>query len=293
MGEATGVSVQDVVAGLAVGSIYALVALGLTLIYGVLRLIHVAHAGVYTLGAYVGFLVSAVGYPLPAGLLAAMIVGALGGMAMERLVYRPLLAQPPLVPLIASIGLFILLEDLFRVVFGPQIQAFAPGAQAATVRWGSVTLAVPQLVIAVVALALLALASWILGKTRVGLAWRALAQDMEIAQALGMPLPRLVSLAFALASALGAAAGVLVAWSYNEVYPTMGSVPAYKALAVVVLGGLGNALGTMLAGLLLGVVESLVVARVGYLLPRDAIAFVALVLVLLVRPSGLFTRGGS
>lgn len=287
------VGVQEWVSGIATGGIYALVALGLSLVYGVLRIIHVAHAALYTLGAYAGFLAYRASGSLLLAVLAATATGALGGVAVERLVYRPLLGTPPLVPLIASIGLFILLEDLFRIVFGAQIQAFDPAAQPLNIRMGKATLSLPQLVIVAVTAALLGMAWWVLVRTRVGLAWRALAQDMEMAQAVGMPLPWLVSLAFALASALGAAAGVLVAWSYNEVYPFMGTVPAYKALAVVVLGGLGNPVGTVLAGFLLGVVESLVVAQVGFVLPRDAIAFVALVLVLLFRPAGLFAREGA
>lgn len=281
---------QQVAAGLVLGSLYALLALGLAMVYGVLRILHVAHAGVFAAGAYAA-LVTAPRGGTWVGVAAAVGVCAAAGLLAERFVYRPLLDQPPLVPLIASIGLFILVEDLLRLVFGPYIQAFpirSPfgGGEVAGVRLTGNDV----LILATTALLLVGL-SLLLHRTTLGLAWRAVASDLEVARMMGIDTNRVVALNLAVGSALAGIAGVLVALYYNQVYPTMGSVVGYKALAIIVLGGLGSVLGTASAGLLLGVVESLLVAQVGFVLPRDAIAFVALILVLLARPRGLL--GGS
>lgn len=281
---------QQVVAGLVLGSLYALLALGLTMVYGVLRILHVAHAGVFAAGAYAA-LVTAPRLGAWGGVAAAVGVCAVGGLLAERFVYRPLLDQPPLVPLIASIGLFILLEDLLRLLFGPYIQAFPIRSPLPAVELGGVRLTGNDLVILVVTGSLLVGLYLLLHRTNLGLAWRAVASDLEVARMLGIDTNRVVALNLAVGSALAAVAGVLVALYYNQVYPTMGSVVGYKALAIIVLGGLGSVLGTAAAGLLLGVVESLLVAQVGFVLPRDAIAFCALILVLLARPRGLV--GGS
>jgi len=281
---------QQVAAGLVLGSLYALLALGLAMVYGVLRILHVAHAGVFAAGAYAA-LVTAPRVGAWGGVAAAVGVCAVGGLFAERFVYRPLLDQPPLVPLIASIGLFILVEDLLRLVFGPYIQAFPirpplQGLEVAGVRLtgnDALTLATTALLLGGLYL--------LLHRTTLGLAWRAVASDLEVARMMGINTNRVVALNLAVGSALAGIAGVLVALYYNQVYPTMGSVVGYKALAIIVLGGLGSVLGTAAAGLLLGVVESLLVAQVGFVLPRDAIAFIALILVLLARPRGLV--GGS
>ncbi|HYF91186.1 MAG TPA: branched-chain amino acid ABC transporter permease [Symbiobacteriaceae bacterium] len=285
---------QQIVNGVVTGGIYALVALGLTMIYGVLRLLHVAHAGIYALGAYAGLLVYGVTHQFVVALTAAMVICAAAGFLTQRFLYRPLMGTPPLVPLIASIGLFIFLGDAYRLAFGAQTLPFREGlAEPTPYRVGPIAITGTQLVILGVAALLLALTWYIINKTRLGLAWRAVAGDLEIAQAMGIDLNRSVAMNFALGSALAAAAGLLVAYHYNEVFPTMGDVPAYKMLAIVVLGGLGNPLGTVAAGFLIGLAETLVVAFAGYLLPRDAIAFVALIIILMIRPQGLFARKGA
>ncbi len=279
---------QQLLNGTTVGSTYALIALGLTMVYGVLRILHIAHAGIFTLGAYVGLAVYARTASLPAAFLAAMALCALAGVLVEHWLYRPLLGAPRIAPLIASIGLFIFLEDLFRLLGGPYVLAFELGAEVRPLHVAGASLTGAQVLTLVVTVLLLAAVWLMVTKTWVGLAWRAAAQDLAMAQALGVNVPRIVSLNFALGSALAGAAGVLIGVLYNAVSPTMGSVPAYKALAVIVLGGLGNVWGTVAAGLLLGLVETFLVGVVGGLLPRDAIAFVALILMLLFRPAGLF-----
>jgi len=283
---------QQLVNGLIIGSIYALIALGLTMIYGVLRILHVAHAGIYALGAYAGLVAYGLSQSFLLALLAAMVVAGAAGFGIQRYIYRPLFGTPPLVPLIASIGLFIFMEDLYRLIFGPNIIPLNAVWPSFALQWRGVKVTETQLVILLVTGLLLAVVWFFTEKTRLGLAWKAVAQDLEIAQAMGVNANLAVASNVVLGSVLAAAAGVLVAANYNEVYPTMGSVPAYKMLAIVVLGGLGNPVGTVLAGLLIGLVETLVVAYLGYKLPRDAIAFLALILVLMLKPQGLFARKG-
>jgi branched-chain amino acid transport system permease protein len=279
---------QQIINGITVGSTYALIALGLTMVYGVLRILHIAHAGVFALGAYVGMYAYGRTGSLPAALAAAMLACAAVGVMIQRWLYRPLLAQPRIVPLIASIGLFIFMEDLYRLLAGPYVLAFQIGAQVRPLQISGAALTAPQALTLAVTAALL-VAVWLLvGKTWLGLGWRAAAQDLPMAEAVGVNAHRVIALNFAFGSALAGAAGVLIGLLYNAVSPTMGSVPAYKALAVIVLGGLGNVWGTVAAGLLLGLVETFMVGIAGGLLPRDSIAFVALILVLLFRPTGLF-----
>jgi branched-chain amino acid transport system permease protein len=279
---------QQLINGITVGSTYALIALGLAMVYGVLRVLHIAHAGVFALGAYVGLVVYARTASLPGAFLAAMAACAVVGVVIQHWLYRPLLTQPRIVPLIASIGLFIFMEDLFRLLGGPYVVAFQVGAQVRPLVFAGAAVTPAQLLTLAVTVVLLAAVWLLVNRTWIGLGWRAAAQDLGMAGALGVNAPRIVALNFAFGSAVAGAAGVLMGLLYNAVYPTMGSVPAYKALAVIVLGGLGNVWGTVVAGLLLGLVETFLVGVVGGLMPRDSIAFVALIVMLLFRPQGLF-----
>jgi branched-chain amino acid transport system permease protein len=278
---------QQLVNGLTVGSLYALMALGLTMVYGVMRVLHIAHAGVFTLGAYAGLAVFQATGSFWVALAGAMAAAVLAGLAMERWVYWPLMATPPITTLIASIGVFIALEEIYRIVAGPQPYGFEVRLALPDVRVGGLLVTAPQLLVALVTGALL-LGLWLLlARTGVGLAIRAVSQDGEMATACGMDPRRVVVLTFAIGSALAGAAGMLVGIFYNSVSPTMGSVTAYKGLAIIVLGGLGSIPGTVLGGLIVGVVETLVIGLVDFPLPRDAWAFLAMIGVFLVRPQGL------
>jgi branched-chain amino acid transport system permease protein len=281
--------VQQVVNGLTIGAIYAIVASGLTLVYGVLRILHVAHAGIYALGGYLGVAAYARTHSLALAFAAAMAGSGVAGWLVQRWIYLPLLSQPRIVPLIASIGLYIALEDMFRLVAGPYSLAFSARLPTGSLTVGTVTFTPAQVLVAAVGAPLLAAAWWVLTRTKVGLAWRALADDPPMAAASGVDVGRAVGLNFLLGSSLAGAAGVLVGVFFNAVEPTMGSVPAYKGLAIIVLGGLGSYPGAVAAALLLGVVEAVAIGTVG-LLPRDALAFIALIAILLVRPQGLWGR---
>lgn len=281
---------QQLVNGLTVGSLYALMALGLTMVYGVLRVLHIAHAAVFTLGAYGGLWTFAATGSFWLALLGAMAAAVAAGLAMERWVYWPLLAKPPIATLIASIGVFIALEEVYRIVAGPEPHAFSVPLRVRDVRLAGVLVTAPQVLVIAVTVALL-VALWLfLTRTSLGLALRAVSQDREMAAACAMNVRRIVSLNFALGSALAGAAGMLVGVYYNSVSPTMGDVTAYKGLAIIVLGGLGSIPGTVLGALLIGIVETVFIGLVEFPFPRDAWAFLAMIAVFLLRPQGLLGR---
>ena len=279
-----------IVQGVVLGCIYALIAVGLTLVYGLLRVLHVAHAGLFTLGGYIGVLVTNATGSLLLSMAAAILIVGILGMVIYRLCYHPLLNRPPYVALIASIGLFIAMEEIYRLVFGPYGLSFAhPPLQQIFPVFGMNLKMAEIAVITIVAVSVAAL-HMLAKHTRIGIAWRASVTVPDMAQSFGVDIIRVRYLNFFIASALAAVAGVMVALLNNLVEPTMGSVPSYKALAIIVLGGLGNVRGTLVASLMLGVLESLGTIYLGFLLDRDAIAFVFLIAVLMIRPQGLFGR---
>lgn len=284
-------ALELVAQGLVQGSLYALIALGLTLVYGLLRILHVAHAALFTLGAYVGVLVCNASGSLPLAFACAALVAGLAGVAMYRLAYRPLLGQPPFVALIASIGLFIAAEETFRIVFGAQGLSFAePPLQGQVALFAGLQFKQAELMVMVGTAAIIGLLAWLQARTRVGVACQATVSDPQMAESFGISLQRVRDINFLVGSALAGFAGVWVALLNNLVEPTMGSVPSYKALAIIVLGGLGSVPGTLAASLVLGVVESFGTIYLGSLLDRNAIAFAFLIAVLMVRPQGLFAR---
>lgn len=279
--------VDLVLQGLINGSTYALIAVGLTLIYGLLRVLHIAHAGLFTLGAYLTVLLTEpLGSLWFALALASILVGLLG-MLIYRLVYEPLLGKPPFVALVASIGLFILMEELFRLIFGPYGESFVQPPLTGRLEFGSLGIRNAELVVLISAAVLLTALGAFTRYTRIGVGWRATVSDPVVAASFGVNAIQTRYVCFFLASALAAYAGGLVAVLNNLVEPTMGAVPSYKMLAIIVLGGLGNVRGTLIASLILGVAESIGTIKFGHLLDRDSIAFVVLIVVLMIRPQGL------
>jgi branched-chain amino acid transport system permease protein len=274
--------------GIVQGSIYALIALGLTLVYGLLRVLHVAHAALFTLGGYLGVIVTNATGSLALALVVAMVVSGLVGMAIYRFAYAPLLSQPPFVALIASIALFIASEEIYRILFGPYGLSYdRPPLQGRFELFPGFLLQYGEALVIGLATALLALLAWLSANTRTGIAWRATVTDPDMARTFGISTQSVRYLNFFVGSALAAVAGVLVALLNNLVEPTMGSVASYKALAIIVLGGLGSIPGTLLAAMLLGVIEAYGTIYLGMLLDRDALAFAFLILVLMFRPQGL------
>ena len=274
--------------GLLQGSIYALIAVGLTLVYGLLRILHVAHAGLYTLGGYFGVLVfNSTGSLALGGVIAMLGVGIIG-VIIYRLCYEPILNQPPYVPLIASIGLFIAMEELYRILFGSYGVTYTNPPLQKMMPFGGLYLRQGEWVTMLASIVLIGGLAWLSRRTRLGLAWRATVTDPQMAESFGIDPIRVRYLNFFIGSILAGAAGMIVGILNNLVEPTMGSVPSYKALAIIVLGGLGSVRGTLVAALALGVVESFGTIYLGAVLNRDAIAFVFLILVLMVRPQGMF-----
>ena len=274
--------------GLVQGSIYALIALGLTLVYGLLRILHVAHAALFTLGGYLGVIVTNASGSLPLAMLVSMVVVGFVGMAMYKLAYEPLLSKPPYIALIASIALFIASEEIFRIVFGPYGLSYEnPPLQGYFEIFDGFFLKYAEALVIGLSVVMLSVLGWLSGHTRLGVSWRATVTDPDMARAFGINAQRVRYLNFFIGSALAASAGVLVALLNNLVEPTMGSVPSYKALAIIVLGGLGNIRGTLVVAMTIGVLESFGTIYLGHLMDRDALAFGFLILVLMFRPQGL------
>lgn len=274
--------------GLIFGCMYALMAVGLTLVYGLLRILHIAHAAVYAFGAFITVIVANATGSIALGMLVAIAASAILGMLIYRLLYQPLLSFPPYVPMIASMGLLIFMEDGFRIVFGEQGLTFTRNPYP-TLTYNVFGLTINAVQIAMFAATAVCLTALILftTKTRVGIAWRATVSNPKIATSFGVDAIKVRYLNFLIGSALAALAGVLIALLNNYVEPTMGFVVSYKALAIIVLGGLGSVRGTLIASFALGLVESFGTIMVGKYLDRDALAFLFLIVVLLVRPQGL------
>ncbi len=278
--------------GVIQGAIYALIALGLTLVYGLLRILHVAHAALFTLGGYIGVLVTNGSGSFFLALMTAMLVVGVVGMSTYTIIYKPLLSRTPLIALIASIGIFIASEELFRIFFGAYGLSYAkPPLQSQIEILPGIPLSQARILVVILAVGLLSGIGWLAIHTRIGIAARATVVDPQMASSSGVNVEIIRYGSFFIGSAFAGAAGVMVSLLNNLVEPTMGAVPSYKALAIIVLGGLGSVRGALVASLALGIIESFGTIYVGHLLDRDSIAFAFLIMVLMVRPQGLLTRG--
>lgn len=276
-------------------AIYSLIAVGLATIYGVLRIFHVAHAAVYTCGAYAALLLSRYTTNLWAALVVSAAAGMTVGLGIYYIAYRPLLSRPASAGFLASVGVYILIAALLALdpFLGADAHRLKLTGGLPAVTFGSVTLSSIQVTMIAVDIVALLAVGLIVGKTKVGLGWRALTADREMAGVNGVPVPRSVALNMALGSALAAIAGVLFAVYTGQVRADMGDVISYKAFIFVVLGGLGSIRGSAFAALLVATVEELVLRYAGGIFPRDAIAFAVLIVVLIARPNGLFSIAGS
>ena len=277
--------------GLVWGCTYALMALGLTLVYGLLRILHVAQATVFTLGAYVGLRVANPSGSLALAFAAAALAAGVFGPLIYRLIYQPILDKPPFVALVASIGVLIAMEDGFRLIFGPYGLSFTHNTWFTTpVSFAGMTLNLVQIWVVLAGVLLLTAFALFATRTRAGVAWRATVSDPAMAESFGVSVIGVRYLNFLIASVLAGVAGVLVGLLNNLVEPGMGGLISYKGLAIIVLGGLGNVPGTLVASLLLGVVESFGTVFLDKVMDRDAIAFLFPILILMVRPQGLLGK---
>ena len=281
--------------GVVLGSLYALIALGYTMVYGILRLINFAHGDIYMLGAFMGLFASrwlhagespSFGKALVV-LLTSMLACALIGMVIERLAYKPVRKSPRLSALITAIGVSLLIENGCVLLFGASPRFFPQiVAQKAIPLAPGVAISNQQLIVIVVSLVLMLALRWLVLHTRVGKAMQAVSHNHMAAALMGISVDRIVTFTFMIGSALAAAAGVLVALQSPKIEPYMGILPGLKAFVAAVLGGIGNIPGAVVGGLLIGLAEQL---TAGYLSPdyRDAITFLILIVILLMKPEGL------
>lgn len=282
--------IQHCLNGLSLGSLYALIAIGYTMVYGILRLINFAHGDIFMLGAYLLFwTVSVLHLPWIVAVVLTVALTALLGMAVDQVAYRPLRKAPRISALISAIGVSFFLENLCLVFFSgvPRpMPRFAPLVRV--FKLGGVRLSPLVLVVPLMTLLLVLLLLWVLYRTKVGLAMRAISRDIETARLMGVKVDRVIALTFGIGSALAAAAGIMWGMRYPQIHPFMGLIPGFKAFIAAVTGGIGSVQGAVVGGLLLGMIEILLVAffpsLTGY---RDAFAFVLLIVILFFKPTGL------
>jgi branched-chain amino acid transport system permease protein len=278
---------QQLVNGVMLGSVYALVAIGYTLVFGVLGMLHLAHGEVFMIGAFVGLVVvSATSGSLLLGMLAAILATGLLGVLIERVAFRPLRGAHHLAPLATTIGAAIALQETARWYFGAEQKGFPATIELTSWEFGPLRVTSVQVFILASSVILMAAVHLFLSRTRAGRALRATAESPVVASLLGVNVERTVVLTFLVASMLAGAAGVLVGVAYSAVNPFIGVQMGIKGLVVMLLGGLGNVPGAMVGGICLGVLEVLGAAYVASSY-RDAFAFGAVMLIILVRPEGL------
>lgn len=288
---------QQMVNGVALGSIYALIALGYTMIYGIIKLINFAHGDILMLGAFAGFfvLVAATVTPLTfiASFLVAMLICALIGIIIERTCYKPLRNAPRINALITAIGVSMFLENGARVIpqIGPNPRQF-PTFLNVNYDFAGVGISRIQAIVFLVAIVLMIVLNITVNYTKIGKAMRAVSYDRGAALLMGINVNKIISFTFAIGSALAAAAGILFASAYPQVEPYMGSMPGLKAFVAAVLGGIGSIPGAMIGGFIMGIAETLTKGFISSQL-ADAIAFGILIIILVVKPSGIMGRNVS
>jgi branched-chain amino acid transport system permease protein len=285
---------QQLINGLSLGAIYALIALGYTMVYGVLRLINFAHGDIYMLGAFVGYYIAtALNLDASPSLFGAILVTlgsmaacALAGIIMERFAYRPVRQQARLTSLITAIGVSLLLEYGGQVVFGATPRFFPQMIRAQVYSVGGVQITNQSLMIIIVAIIVMFGLEFIVHRTKVGTAMRATSFNLSVAKLMGINTDFVIAFTFALGSALAAVGGVMVALAIPRIDPLMGLMTGLKAFVAAVLGGIGNIPGAMIGGVIIGLMETWLSAT-SYSTYRDAVAFAVLILILLFRPAGI------
>ena len=278
------------ISGLSLGSIYALIALGYTMVYGIAKMLNFAHGDVIMVGAFTVIVsVMMLGFPIWAGLLLSVVICTVLGMTIERVAYKPLRKAEPLTVLITAIGVSYLLQNVALLIFGSTQKSFPKVFHVSSVHFGDVSMSGESVVTLAVTIVIMICLSLFINKTRAGKAMRAVSQDKEAAELMGISVNRTISLTFAIGSALAAVAGIFYGATYGFIGPFTGSMPGIKAFVAAVFGGIGSIPGAMVGGILLGVLESMSKAYISTEL-SDAIVFASLIVVLLVRPTGLFGK---
>jgi branched-chain amino acid transport system permease protein len=281
---------QQIVNGLSLGSIYALIALGYTMVYGIIKLINFAHGDVMMVGAFTGwYATSVLRMPFLPALLLSMLVCAVLGVVIERIAYKPLRNSSRIAALITAIGVSLFLEYGGMLLVTAQVRTYPPVFPETIYKVGGVYFKYGDIIMITTSVVLMVLLHVIVQYTKMGKAMRAVSFDRDAALLMGINTNNVISFTFALGSALAAAAGVLLGVYFNTIDPLMGIIPGLKAFVAAVLGGIGIIPGAMVGGLVLGMVES-IVSGLGASTWRDAVAFLILILVLIIKPSGIFGK---
>ena len=280
------------ISGISLGSIYAIIALGYTMVYGIAKMLNFAHGDVIMVGAYICFYaVSRFNLPPLVGVILAMIVCTVLGMVVERLAYKPLRQAPSLAVLITAIGVSYFLQNAALLLWSsnPKVFPSVVGSGKVSLFGGQLTISHVTIVTIISCIVIMAALTWFTGKTKMGKAMRACSEDKGAAQLMGINVDATISMTFAIGSGLAAVAGVLLCSAYPTLVPTTGSMPGIKAFTAAVFGGIGSIPGAFLGGLLLGVIEIFAKAYISTQL-SDAVVFAVLIIVLLVKPAGLLGK---
>lgn len=283
---------EQIINGLQLGFMYALIALGYTMVYGVVKLINFAHGDVFMVGAFLGYFGFTVwGLSLPLAVLTAVVACSLLGVVIERIAYRPLRYAPKIAALISALGVSLFLEFFtsLKFVFGPNYRVVPRPFEEVHWNLGGISITNIQVMVFVVVLVMLLFLQYLIYRTKVGMAMRTVSVDHNAARLMGVNVDNTISMTFAIGSAFAAVGGVLYAIAYPQIQPFMGIMPGLKAFTAAVLGGIGIIPGAVLGALIMGQVETLTAAFLSSQL-RDAIAFGILILVLLIRPSGILGK---
>lgn len=281
---------QQVINGLSLGSIYALIALGYTMVYGIIKLINFAHGDIYMLGAYVAFITTTYfGFSFFPAMIASMVVCGILGVLIERIAYKPLRHATRIAALITAIGVSYVLEYTTQYVMGSEVKTYPTLLSNASFTLGPVTISMQQVYIFTITIVLMIALQLIIKKTKMGRAMRAVSVDEDAAKLMGINVDTTISFTFLLGSSLAGVAGILVGIYYNSIDPLMGMIPGLKAFIAAVFGGIGSVPGAMIGGLFIGIAETMVVAY-GSSLYRDAIVYLILILILINKPDGLLGK---
>lgn len=281
---------QQLVNGLSLGSIYALLALGYTMVYGIIKLINFAHGDIYMLGAFWGYyVINQLHFNFWMALITAMIFCAIMGVVIEYLAYRPLRNSPRIAALITAIGVSFLLENGMSYLFSSNVRNFPQAIQVKNYHFAGISISNVQLMILIVSIVLMILLQLIVRRTKMGKAMRAVSVDPDAAQLIGINIDRTISFTFALGSALAGAAGVMIGLYYNSIDPLMGMTPGIKAFVAAVLGGIGLIPGAAIGGFVIGLLETAMQA-IGFSAFKDAAVYAVLILILLIRPAGILGK---
>ena len=283
--------VQQLINGLSLGSIYALIALGYTMVYGIIKLINFAHGDIYMIGAYVGYIcIKHFNMGFFPALIISMVICALLGIIIEKIAYKPLRKATRIAALITAIAVSLFLEYSTMFIAGATVRTYPQTLENITFKpLEGVIINIQQISIFAVTIILMIVLQFIVHKTKIGKAMRAVSSDKDAAQLMGINTDNIISYTFAIGSALAGAAGILVGIYYNSIDPLMGMIPGVKAFVAAVLGGIGVIPGAMLGGISIGVIETFV-SGYGSSLYKDAVAYAILILVLIIKPSGLLGK---